>query len=81
MPTSRSRTHERLAEGFRTLEEIKVIRAMMQDPSLEKALERRIVYRELVELELQDMDDQLEWICNVSAGMTQSSVREQEPER
>ena len=53
---------------------------MMQDPSLERALERRIVYRELVELELQDMDDQLELICNVSAGMTQSSVREQATE-
>jgi hypothetical protein len=55
-------TRDRLARAFSHLQDIQLIRNERQDPLLEKAVEERIVWRELLELELQDVDEQVERI-------------------
>ena len=53
---------ERLAQAFSRLQDFQVIRSQWQDPHLEKAVEERIIWRELLELELEDLDEQIERI-------------------
>lgn len=62
-----SRARIRLAEAYRALEEIDRDRRAERDPSLGKAMEQRIIQRELLELELQDLDDQMDRIREVSS--------------
>ena len=62
-----SRAQNRLAEGYRTLEAIDRDRRVERDPMLGKALERRIVNRELLELELQDLDEQMDRIRDATS--------------
>ena len=71
MPTPNvdSRVQQRLAQGFETLEAIQRERTEMHDLLIGKALEQRIVHRELLELELQDLDEQMDRIRAATAGL------------
>lgn len=62
-----SRVRNRLAEAYRTLEGIERDRRAERDPALGKAMEQRIVQRELLELELQDLDEQMDRIRDATA--------------
>jgi len=55
-------TRERLSQAFSCLENIQFARDYLQDPLFEKSAEVRIIRRELFELELQDVDEQIERI-------------------
>lgn len=59
-------TRERLIRGFFCLQNIQLVRNHRQDPHFGKAVEERIVWRELLELELQDVDEQIERVSGVS---------------
>ena len=59
---AKSEICQRLAEGCRTLEALEHDRRCERNPNLGKAAERRIVQRELLELELQNIDEQMEEI-------------------
>lgn len=53
-------THQRLVRAFSRLEEIQFVRDDRQDPRFGKPAEDRIIWRELLELELQNVDEQVE---------------------
>jgi len=55
--------HERLAEARTRLDRLDRERSCSGNPLLGKAVELRIVWRELLDLELQDIDEQIERIC------------------
>lgn len=55
-------TRQRLVRGFSRLQDIQLVRNHRQDPHFGKAVEERIIWRELIELELQDVDEQIERI-------------------
>jgi len=55
-------THERLARAFSRLEDMQLVRIEWEDPLLGKSDEERIIWRELLDLELQDVDEQIERI-------------------
>ena len=68
-PTSEavSPTRKRLAEGFARLEKIERQRAQGHNSILSRFVEQRIIWRELLRLELQDIeeaDEQIERICS-----------------
>lgn len=75
MPTTTvvSRVRDRLAEGCKTLDALDRERRAEQDPAIGKALEQRIVQRELLELELQDLDDQMDRIREATANIERQS--------
>ena len=50
-------TQKRLVEAFSCLERLESERAYWQDPVFGGFLEERIIWRELLELELQDIDE------------------------
>lgn len=52
----------RLAEGVAALERLEAEREDRNDPGFGRAIEDRIVWRQLIELELQDIDEQLDRI-------------------
>lgn len=52
-------TRRRLEHAFSRLKYIQLVRNHRQDPLFEKALEDRIIWRELLELQLQDIDEGL----------------------
>ncbi len=58
-------TQKRLAEAFNCLQKLERQRAYGHDPVFGKSVEERIIWRELLELELQDVDEQIE---RISAG-------------
>ena len=53
-------TQERLERGFSRLRGIQLVRNHRQDRFFGKSAEERIVWRELLDLELQDVDEQIE---------------------
>ena len=53
----------RLAEEAASLEHLEVERRRLGDSNFGKSTENRIVWRELIELELQEIDEQLRRIC------------------
>jgi len=55
-------TRRRLARAFTRLQNIQLVRAHRQDPLFGKSTEERIIWRELLDLELQDVDEQIERI-------------------
>ena len=55
-------TRQRLAQAFCRLQNIELVRNYRQDPLFEKCAEERIIWRELLELELQHVDEQIERI-------------------
>jgi hypothetical protein len=60
-----SSTQKRLAKAFAFVESLERQRAEGQNPFLGKIVEDRMIWRELLELELQDIDEQME---QISAG-------------
>lgn len=56
----------RLTESFIRLQDIEFARMEWDDPLYAKALEDRIVWRELLDLELQDIDERIEEIFATS---------------
>ena len=53
-------TRQRLTQAFSRLQNIQLVRNHRRDPLFEKWAEERIIWRELLELELQDVDEQIE---------------------
>lgn len=49
----------RLAKEFALLQEIETEREVRHNPSYRKATEERIIWRELFDLELQEVDEQI----------------------
>ena len=60
-------TQERLERAFSRLQGIQLVPNHRQDRSFGKSAEGRIVWRELLDLELQDVDEHIERI-SVAAG-------------
>ena len=52
--------HERLKRAFNRLQGIQLVRNHRQDRFFGKSTEERIIWRELLDLELQDVDEQIE---------------------
>ena len=63
---SASTTWQRLAEEKACLEHLDAERAYRGDSGFGKATEDRIVWRELLDLELQDIDEQVTRICQAA---------------
>jgi hypothetical protein len=61
--------HERLAEAAACLERLHHERACAGDPILGNAIEKRIIWRELLDLELQDFDEQNERLSAVAQNL------------
>ena len=55
-------TRQRLTQAFSRLQNIQLARSHRQDSLFKKWAEERIIWRELLELELQDVDEQIERI-------------------
>jgi hypothetical protein len=58
--------HERLAKAVAYLERLDVERFAHGKPSLGKSIEERIIWRELLDLELQEFDEQTERLSEVA---------------
>jgi hypothetical protein len=56
-------TRERLSQAFSRLENIQLIRDYLHDPLFEQFAETRIIWGELLELELQAENEQIERIA------------------
>ena len=54
-----SATQKRLVEAFSCLQRLELERAYRQDPVFCKFLEERIIWRELLDLELQEIDEKI----------------------
>jgi hypothetical protein len=65
---SHSETRRRLLEEKARLDRFQAERDRLGDPAYEKAAEDEIIWSELVELELQDIDEQLTRIRNSAGG-------------
>jgi hypothetical protein len=70
-----STIRQRLAEGKACLEWLDAEQERRGDSGFEKATENRIVWRELLDLELQDVDDQVHRICDAAGGATGRNPR------
>lgn len=55
-------TRQRLTQAFSRLQDIQLVRNHRQDPFFGKSAEERVIWRELLDLELQDVDEHLERI-------------------
>lgn len=55
-------TAERLNRAFNRLQDIQLVRNHRKDPFFGKSAEDRFIWRELLDLELQDVDEQIERI-------------------
>jgi len=58
--------HDRLVRSFARLQGIQLVRNHLQDPNFGKGAEQRIVWRELIDLELQEIDEQMDRISAAS---------------
>jgi hypothetical protein len=65
-------TRRRLAEAFSLLEKIQPDRAYRRDSPLCRLVEDRMVWRELLELELQEADEQIKRISKAAGDVFQS---------
>jgi hypothetical protein len=59
-------TRLRLTRAFSRVRNIQFLRNHRQDPLFEKFTEERIIWRELLELELQDVDEEMERIIEAA---------------
>lgn len=59
-------TRQRLMRGFSRLQDIQLVRNHRQEPLFGNSVEERIVWRELLDLELQDVDEQIERVSRGS---------------
>ena len=57
--------HDRLAKAAACLERLDEERVVLGDPNLGKSIEERIIWRELLDLELQEFDEQIERLSEV----------------
>jgi len=57
-----SAVQQRLARSFSRLKDIQLVRDQLQAPNFGKSAETRIIWRELLDLELQEVDQQIEQI-------------------
>ena len=60
-------TRQRLAQAFSSLENIELVRNRRSDRYFGRSAEERIIWRELLELELQYVDEQIERICGTAS--------------
>ena len=58
--------NKRLAKAAACLERLDAERACCRDPNLGKGMEERIIWRELLDLELQEFDEQIERLSEVA---------------
>ena len=58
--------HKRLAKAAACLERLDEERIVLSDPNLGKTIEERIIWRELLDLELQEFDEQIERLTDVA---------------
>lgn len=65
-------SHQRLARACAWLEQLEWQRGAERHPSLGKLLEQRIIWRELLDLELQDLDDQIERVSARTGNLNRS---------
>lgn len=76
-------TRQRLAEAVARLERLDAERERRRDSRLGKTTENRIVWSELIELELQEIDEQVSRICDAAGrgpqAPMQSKLREGGP--
>jgi hypothetical protein len=61
--------YERLAKAVAYLERLDVERFAHGDPNLGKSIEERIIWRELLDLELQDFDEQIEHLSEAAQNL------------
>lgn len=64
-------TRQRVVKAFSLLERIQLDRACRRNPLFGRLVEERIIWRELIELELQEVDEQIERICGATGGNPQ----------
>ena len=57
--------HDRLAKAAACLERLDEERVVLGDPNLGKSIEERILWRELLDLELLEFDEQIEHLSEV----------------
>lgn len=79
MPPEDARVRNRLVEGCKTLEALDRERRAQRNPLIGKAVEQRIIHRELLELELQDLDDQMDRIREATAEFERHAEDRVEP--
>jgi hypothetical protein len=60
-------TRLRLARAFARLESLQIMRGSRANPLLGRAAEEQIIWRELLELELQEVDEQIRRISESCA--------------
>ena len=58
---------ERLGRAFSCLQDIELARRRRLDPHFGEWAEKRLIWRELLDLELQDVDEQIERISAAAA--------------
>ena len=82
--------NKRLAKAAACLERLDAERACCRDPNLGKGMEERIIWRELLDLELQEFDEQIERLSEVArrpvpdvgrVTYTCSEIPQQQPRR
>ena len=66
MKNARWPQQERLAKAVAYLERLDVERFSHGNPNLGKSVEERIIWRELLDLELQEFDEQIERLSEVA---------------
>lgn len=72
---------KRLSEGFARLEKIERERSQGRDSIFSRFVEQRIIWRELLWLELQDTDEQIERICSAVGTASRSLFTDHTEER
>jgi hypothetical protein len=68
-------SRQRLAEAVVRLERLDAQRERRGDSSFGKTTENRIIWSELIELEMQEIDEQVSRICSSAGRPTQSNRR------
>jgi hypothetical protein len=58
--------HERLAEAKASLEYLDSERERRQDPEFGRLIEEKIVWRELIELQLEDTEERITRMCDAA---------------
>lgn len=71
----------RLAEEKASLDRLDIERDFRHDAAFEKITEQRIIWSELLELELQDIDEQIGRICHAADGHVSISGTETNPQK
>jgi hypothetical protein len=70
-----SPSHQRLAQAFSCIQDIQAERDHRGNPRFGKYLEHRLVWRELIELELYELDEHIERMW-AAAGVSECNLKE-----